>query len=266
MMEWLQSVDWVEITLLLVSGVVVGIINTLGGGGSVITMALFMAMGIPVATANGTNRIAVVMQNLSATIAFMRKSMVDIKNSLLLGVPTILGTIAGSLCAIDVSESTFKICLSLVLAIILVYLILDRDKVSQKEGHKLRIRWWHYPIFFLVGFYGGYIYIGLGFLILAVTIWTMKLDIVTANVLKGCVIFISTPFALAVFMYNGQVDYVAGLVHAAGNILGAVMASHWAVSWGVKFVKWFTLFIIIVSFIDLVGLISLQDMLSSILN
>ena len=89
---------------------------------------------------------------------------------------------------------------------------------------------------------------------------------VTANVLKGCVIFISTPFALAVFMYNGQVDYVAGLVHAAGNILGAVMASHWAVSWGVKFVKWFTLFIIIVSFIDLVGLISLQDMLSSILN
>ena len=266
MMEWLQSVDWVVIILLLVSGVVVGIINTLGGGGSVITMALFMAMGIPVATANGTNRIAVVMQNLSATIAFMRKSMVDIKNSLLLGVPTILGTIAGSLCAIDVSESTFKICLSLVLAIILVYLILDRDKVSQKEGHKLRIRWWHYPIFFLVGFYGGYIYIGLGFLILAVTIWTMKLDIVTANVLKGCVIFISTPFALAVFMYNGQVDYVAGLVHAAGNILGAVLASHWAVSWGVKFVKWFTLFIIIVSFIDLVGLISLQDMLSSILN
>ena len=267
MMEWLQGVDWIVFTLLLVSGVVVGIINTLGGGGSVITMALFMAMGIPVATANGTNRIAVVMQNFSATIAFMRKNLVDIKNSLLLGVPTILGTIVGSLFAIDVSESTFKICLSLVLAIILVYLILDRDKVSNsKEGHRLKIRWWHYPIFFLVGFYGGYIYIGLGFLILAVTIWTMKLDIVTANVLKGCVIFISTPFALAVFMYNGQVDYAAGLIHGVGNILGAVLASHWAVSWGVKFVKWFTLFIIVVSFIDLVGLISLQDMLSNILN
>ena len=67
-------------------------------------------------------------------------------------------------------------------------------------------------------------------------------------------------------MYNGQVDYVAGLVHGVGNILGAVLASHWVVSWGVKFVKWFTLFIIVVSFIDLVGLISLQDMLSTILN
>ena len=265
MMEWLQSVDWNVTVLLLVSGVVVGIINTLGGGGSVITMALYMAMGIPVAVANGTNRIAVVMQNFSATIAFMRKSMVDIKNSLLLGLPTIFGTIAGSLFALDVSDKTFKVCLSLVLAIILVYLILDRDQAPKKEGHKLHVRWWHYPIFFLVGFYGGYIYIGLGFLILAVTIWTMKLDIVTANVLKGCVIFISTPFALAVFMYNGQVDYAAGLVHGVGNILGALLASHWAVSWGVKFVKWFTFFIIIVSFVDLVGWISLQDLLSKMM-
>ena len=265
MMEWLQSVDWNVTWLLLISGVVVGIINTLGGGGSVITMALYMAMGIPVAVANGTNRIAVVMQNFSATIAFMRKSMVDIKNSLLLGLPTIFGTSAGSLFALDVSDKTFKVCLSLVLAIILVYLILDRDQAPKKEGHKLQVRWWHYPIFFLVGFYGGYIYIGLGFLILAVTIWTMKLDIVTANVLKGCVIFISTPFALAVFMYNGQVDYAAGLVHGVGNILGALLASHWAVSWGVKFVKWFTFFIIIVSFVDLVGWISLQDLLSKMM-
>jgi uncharacterized membrane protein YfcA len=191
--------------------------------------------------------------------------MVDIKNSLLLGVPTILGTIAGSLCALDVSESTFKICLSLVLAIILVYLILDRDKVSQKEGHKLHIRWWHYPIFFLVGFYGGYIYIGLGFLILAITVWSMDLDIVTANVIKGFVIFLSTPFALAVFIYNGQVAWMAGLLHGAGNILGAVMASHWAMNWGVKFVRWFTLFIIVVFFIDLMGWISLQTMLSHLL-
>ena len=265
MIDWIVNCEWNAIVLLLVSGIIVGIINTLGGGGSVITMALYMAMGIPVAVANGTNRIAVVMQNLSATIAFMRKKMLDLKSSLLLVIPTVLGTVAGSLLACDVSDKTFKVCLSLVLAIILVYLILDRGNAPKKEGHALKIRWWHYPIFFLVGFYGGYIYIGLGFLILAVTIWTMKLDIVTANVLKGCVIFISTPFALAVFMYNGQVDYYAGLMHGVGNILGAVMASHWAATWGVKFVKWFTLFIIIVSFMDLVGWISLQNLLSNML-
>lgn len=255
-----------EIILLLGSGVLVGIINTLGGGGSVISMALFMAMGIPVGVANGTNRVAVVLQNLSATVSFMRKRMVDFKSGFLLSIPAILGNVAGSLVASQVDEMTFKICLSVVLAVILIYLIIDRNGSPHiHSGHGLNIRWWHYILFFIVGFYGGYIYIGLGFLILAVTIWTMKLDIVTANVLKGCVIFLSTPFALGVFLYHGQIDWMIGLLHGAGNIIGSVLASQWAVSWGVKFVKWFTLFVIVVSFVDLMGWISLQSMLSQML-
>ena len=254
-----------EIILLLVSGVIVGIINTLGGGGSVISMALFMAMGLPVNVANGTNRIAVVLQNLSSTLTFIRKRMLDIKSGLLLSIPAIIGNILGSMVAMEVDDTTFRICLSVVLAVILVYLIFDRQRPHLHTGHSLTIRWWHYIWFLIVGFYGGYIYIGLGFLILAVTIWTMKLDIITANVLKGCVIFLSTPFALAVFMINGQVDYGVGLLHGAGNIIGAVMASHWAIGWGVKFVKGFTLVVIVVSFIDLMGWISLQSLLSQML-
>ncbi len=263
-----------EIILLLGSGVIVGIINTLGGGGSIITMSLFQAMGMPIEVANITNRVPVVMQNFSATVSFMRQRMVDFRNGFLLSIPAILGTIAGTLVALRVDEMTFKICLSVVLAIILLYLILDRDNAPHIHGgHSLKLKWWHYLLFFLVGFYGGYIYIGLGFLILAVTIWTMNLDIVTANVLKGCVIFISTPFAIiTVFLLNqfgggSSIDIVwdAGLLHGAGNILGAIVASHWAVSWGVKFVKWFTLFVIVVAFIDLMGWISLQGVLSGML-
>ena len=254
-----------EIILLLVSGVVVGVINTLGGGGSVITMSLFMAMGMPIGIANGTNRIAVLLQNLSATVAFLRKGMLNIKSGLLLSIPAIVGNIIGAMVASEVSESLFKICLSVVLAIILIYLIMGKDKEQITGGHGLQIRWWHYIWFFIIGFYGGYIYIGLGFLILAITIWSMNLDIVTANVIKGFVIFLSTPFALAVFVYNNQVEWIAGLLHGAGNIVGAVMASHWAINWGVKFVSWFTLFIIVVFFIDLMGWISLQTLLSHLL-
>lgn len=254
-----------EIILLLVSGVLVGIINTLGGGGSVITMSLFMAMGMPIGIANGTNRIAVLMQNLSATVAFLRKGMLHVKSGLLLSLPAIVGNIFGALVATEVSESIFKICLSVVLAIILVYLVMGKDNEQITGGHSLKIKWWHYIWFFIIGFYGGYIYIGLGFLILAVTIWTMNLDIITANVIKGFVIFLSTPFALAVFIYNGQVEWMAGLLHGAGNIVGALMASHWAMSWGVKFVRWFTLAIIVVFFVDLMGWISLESLLTHLL-
>ena len=256
---------WNEIVLLLASGVLVGIINTLGGGGSVITMSLFMAMGMPIGIANGTNRIAVLLQNLSATVAFLRKGMLHVRSGVMLSLPAILGNIFGAMVATEVSDTVFKICLSVVLAIILVYLLLGKDNEQVTGGHGLKIKWWHYLLFFIIGFYGGYIYIGLGFLILAIAIWTMKLDIITANVIKGFVIFLSTPFALAVFVYYGQVEWMAGLLHGAGNILGALLASHWAMSWGVKFVRWFTLFIIVVFFIDLMGWISLQSLLSGLL-
>ena len=254
-----------EIVLLLLSGVLVGVINTLGGGGSVITMSLFMAMGMPIGLANGTNRIAVLLQNLSATVSFLRKGMLHIKSGLLLSIPAILGNILGAMVATEVSEAVFKVCLSVVLVVILIYLVLGKDNEQVTGGHGLKIKWWHYIWFFIIGFYGGYIYIGLGFLILAITIWTMNLDIVTANVIKGFVIFLSTPFALAVFIYNGQVEWIAGLLHGAGNIVGAVMASHWAMSWGVKFVRWFTLAIIVVFFFDLMEWISLHDVLAGLL-
>lgn len=254
-----------EIILLVASGVVVGIINTLAGGGSVISMSLFMAMGLPIGVANGTNRIAVVMQNLSASLTFLRKRMLDVRSGLKLSVPAVIGNIIGSMVALEVSETIFRICLGAVLSVILVYMIFDNRKRHIHGGHRLTIHWWHYLWFFAIGFYGGYIYIGLGYVILAVTIWSMHLDIITANVIKGFVIFVSTPFALAVFMINGQVDYAVGLLHGAGNVIGAVLASHFAIGWGVKFVRIFTLVIVLVCFADLVGLISLHDMICAMI-
>ena len=94
--------NWNEIVLLLASGVLVGIINTLGGGGSVITMSLFMAMGMPIGVANGTNRIAVLLQNFSATVAFLRKGMLHVRSGVLLSLPAIFGNIFGAMVATKV--------------------------------------------------------------------------------------------------------------------------------------------------------------------
>ena len=67
-------------------------------------------------------------------------------------------------------------------------------------------------------------------------------------------------------MINGQVDYSYGLWHGLGNMIGAVIASHIALAWGVKFVRYFTLIILAVCFADLVGLLSLQHILHSLLE
>lgn len=256
--------DWNIVIMLIVSGIVVGIINTLAGGGSIITMTMFTALGLPITVANGTNRIAVLLQNLTATATFLTKRMLNIRRGLLLSIPVIIGNIAGSLVATHINETVFKICFGVILLVILVYIIFD-NRFKIKEGHNIDIKPCHYLWFLLIGFYGGYIYIGIGYLILAITLWSMRMDIVTANVIKGFVILIATPFSLAVFMLNGQVAYMFGLLHGVGNIIGSFIASHYLVGWGKGFIKGFTAIIVLVCFADLIGIISLHDIFYSMM-
>jgi uncharacterized membrane protein YfcA len=257
--------DWHIIVILIVSGIIVGIVNTLAGGGSIVTVTMFTALGLPITVANGTNRIAVFLQNLTSTITFLRKGMFNLRHGFLLSIPVIIGNIVGSLVATTIDDRIFKICFGVILVIILLYLIFD-NRIKIKEGHNIEIKPLHYLWFLLIGFYGGYIYIGIGYLILAITLWSMKMDIVTANAIKGFVIFIATPFSLAVFMINGQIDYLFGIPHGIGNIIGSFFASHYAVHWGKGFIKAFTLLIVLICFADLVRLISLHDFFYSMMT
>lgn len=257
--------DWHIAVALLVSGTIVGIINTLAGGGSIISMTMFMAFGLPINVANGTNRVAVLMQNLAATITFIRKKSFNINHGLLLSVPVIVGNIIGAIVASDIDEWVFKICFGVILLVIMVYLLIDH-KLKPKEGHNIEIKPLHYFLFFLIGFYGGYIYIGLGYLILTITLWQMRMDMVTANAIKGFVILIATPFSLAVFMIKGNVDYAFGLVHGLGNMVGSFLASHYMTNWGKGFIKIFMAIIVAICFADLAGWISLHDFFYSLLS
>ena len=257
--------DWHIIIVLLISGTAVGIINTLAGGGSIITMTMFMAFGLPIHVANGTNRIAVLMQNLAATITFIRKKSFNVNHGLLLSIPVILGNIAGSFVASYINEWVFKICFGVILLVIMVYLLID-TRIKLKAGNRLKIKPIHYLWFFLIGFYGGYIYIGIGYLILAIALWIMRMDLVTANAIKGFVILLATPFSLAVFMIMGNVDYKFGLIHGLGNMIGSFLASHYMANWGKNFIKIFMAVIVAVCFADLMAWISLHDFFYSMLS
>ena len=251
--------------ILIVSGIIVGAINTLAGGGSVVTVTMFTALGLPITIANGTNRIAVFLQNLTATINFLRKGAFNLKHGLLLSIPVIIGNIVGSLVATRIDDRVFRICFGVILVVILIYLIFD-SRIKIKEGHNLDIKPWHYLLFLGIGFYGGYIYIGIGYLILAITLWAMRMDIMTANAIKNFVIFVATPFSLAVFIINGQIDYLFGIPHGGGNIIGSYLASHYASHLGKGVIKGFTLVIVLICFADLLGLISLHDIFAQLMT
>jgi uncharacterized membrane protein YfcA len=254
------------ITILLASGLVVGFINTLAGGGSAISLTVFMALGLPVQVANGTNRIAIIMQNLSSTLTFSRKGLIDWKSGLKLGVPAILGSVAGSQIAATIDDQIFQICLAIVLVGVLIFTFLGNKLLKRSGGEIHKIGLLHYAIFFLIGIYSGYIFVSTGYLILLVTLGLLNLNIVKANVIKNLIILIATPLSLLVFILNGDVNYAFGLVHGAGNMVGAYLASHYAIGWGTKFLRWFMMAIVVFCLADVVGLISIHDFVMTLLD
>ena len=261
-----QSVSWEAITLLVTSGIVVGFINTLAGGAAIISLTTFMVLGLPLHLANGTNRIPTFFENLTASANFLRNRRLNVRVGLKLAIPAIVGNILGSQVAVTVDEQVIKICLGAILVAILVFMAFSTEKrIKRNAGQGLRIRYIDYFWFLLIGFYGGYIYVGIGYMILAVTLMSMRMDLMTANAIKGFVLMVSLPFSMVVFMMNGEVNYTFGFIHAAGNVLGAFLASQYAVGWRINYLRLFLATVIIFCLAEITGLISLHDIITSII-
>ena len=95
--------------ILIISGIAVGFINTLAGGGTIISISTFMALGLPIIVATGTNRIPVMMQNLVSSILFNRRKMYDFKEALKLSSPVIMGAIISAQFTTLLSSISFSI-------------------------------------------------------------------------------------------------------------------------------------------------------------
>ena len=112
-------------------------------------------------------------------------------------------------------------------------------------------------VFFLIGVYGGFIQAGVGFFLLAGLVYGAGANLVKSNALKVFITFSFTIFAVIVFLINGQIDFKIGLILASGQVIGAYVASRFAVSWGPKFVRIVLLVVVFASSLELTGVIDL---------
>jgi uncharacterized protein len=258
--------SWLVVTALVVSGIFVGFINTLAGGGTAISIVVLMMLGLPANVANGTNRIAVLFQDLTSVHAFNRKKLLPWRKATFLALPTIVGSVVGAWIAIDINEAFFRKAMAVVMLIMLFFVIV-KPSVWLKEREHLTTRpvsLWEVIIFFLIGIYGGFIQIGVGYYLLAAIVLGSGFDLVRANAVKVWIVFLYTFAALAVFIYNRQVHWDYGLVHAVGNVIGAWVATRLAIRRGVEFVRWVIIVVILIFSADLLGIISLKEIIQGL--
>ena len=120
---------------------------------------------------------------------------------------------------------------------------------TYKEGRPIervtgKHLWISLVLFFFVGIYGGFIQAGTGFLILLVLSGVNQFSLVKSNAIKVVVAFIYTLSALAIFIWNDQVNWKYGLVLSIGNALGGWFASRWSVKKGDGLIKIFLIIMV----------------------
>ncbi|MGY5353073.1 sulfite exporter TauE/SafE family protein [Wenyingzhuangia sp. IMCC45533] len=229
-----------DLVLLAVVGFFAGIINTLAGGGSLITLPLLIFLGLPEAVANGTNRVAIFFQTASSVAGFRSKGITTFPFSIYVGISASIGSFIGAQYAIHIEGALFKKILSVVM-IVVVLLIVFKKKNSSLDNITERTTGKHLYTsiiaFFFVGLYGGFLNAGIGFVMLLILPIINKFSLVKSNATKVTVAFIYTTIALSVFIVNHKVDWRFGLSLALGTSLGAWFASRYSVKKGDHFIR-----------------------------
>lgn len=251
--------EWYHFALIIAGGFTAGFVNTLAGNGSLITLPLLMMLGLPANLANGTNRVAILLQNAVSGSRFNAKGVMDVRGAVRLGIPALLGSAVGAQLAASLNEEMMRMTIGVVM-VLMVGLMLLRPKrwlEGAAVGPPSRIRWPHVVLFFFIGAYGGFIQAGVGIFLLAALVLGAGYDLVRANAVKVGIILLQSLAALIVFLRIGQVQLTVGLVLAIGTMLGAWAASSLAVQSGAVWVHRFLILVVTLSALHLLGVTQL---------
>ena len=229
------------IGLLIATGVISGFINTLAGGGSMLTLPALMMLGMPADVANATNRVGVLMQSVTGVKGFDDQDRLDRAAILPVLLPTVTGAVVGSLLASYLPVWLLKpVLLGSMVAMALV-MLLRPDTVAPPDGtepYAVRDRPVAAAGLFLSGLYGGFVQAGVGFILIAALAGGLRYDLVRTNALKTVCTAVFSGVALLIFALRGQVAWIPGMILAAGSIAGAWLSVRFAINVGQNTLKW----------------------------
>ncbi len=232
-----------QATGLILLGIIAGFINTFAGGGSMLVVPFLIFLGLPANMANATNRVAIFLQEIVSTATFHQKKILDFKTDYPLLLPTTLGSIAGAFTAVDIQEELLRKVIGGLLIILFFMILLDPNGWVKANADRAKARnpFIRFLVFLGIGFYGGFIQIGVGFFMLAGLVLGCGFDLLKANALKVLLILSYTLIALAIFIYYGLIDWSTGFILSCGNMLGAWLGTRLSIKWGAKYIRYILL-------------------------
>ena len=224
--------------LFVILGVGSSFVNSLAGAGSVISLPVFLWLGMPLPLAHGTNRLGLIAGAVSSFIALKKRGHIwpsQVRHVFWL---VVAGSVAGALLIMVVPERVYTPILAAVL--ILVAFFTNPGEAARKisESSWRNNPWIRTPLLLLLGLYCGFIQVGAGLLMMFVFSLTLSWNIFQINALKGAV---GAAFLLAtvvVFVFTGNVHWLLGSCFAVGNYFGGLWGARFQMRLGARWVRW----------------------------
>ena len=228
--------DWTSL-LLVLGGAGAGFINAIAGGGSALVIPVLMISGVDASVANGTNRLVVGVNAITATSTFHVQGVRPWGKSPMLILVIVAGTVLGASFATGVSAEQLEIAFGIVFVGLALLLGLKPSFLEPGAGRWFESKVVGYFGIFLCGIYGGVLQAGVGVPLLLVLVNLFGLDVVRSNAMKSMMICVYSILVVIVFDSAGLVDWSRGGWLVLGGLVGSSLGARAVITRGREFIR-----------------------------
>jgi uncharacterized membrane protein YfcA len=233
------------IIILFVVGFVAGTIDTIAGGGGLLTIPALLWAGLSPASALATNKLQSVFGTFTASIYFLKHKLINIEEIKLMILMAFLGSIVGGFVLIQIDPTILEKLIPILLILIGIYFLVSKN-IDSIDRHKLMsANSFAVSFVFVIGFYDGFFGPGTGTFFTIAFLYFLAYNISKATAHTKVLNFITNFASLLFFLIFGEICFLIGLVMGVGQVLGALLGAKLVMLKGVKIIK---PLIVIVSF------------------
>jgi uncharacterized membrane protein YfcA len=242
---------WIYL-ILFVAGLAAGTIDSIAGGGGLITLPTLLGLGFPPHVALGTNKFQSSFGSFTASYYYIKHRQVELKEALPGIIYTFLGTVVGTISVQLIAKDFLNNFIPILLFCIIIYTFFTPN-LGEIDKHARLNKNIFYLIFgLLLGFYDGFFGPGTGSFWAIAFVVGLGFNLIKATGFTKVMNFTSNIVSLVIFIIGGNVYFLPGSIMAIGQILGAKIGAELVIKKGAKFIRPVFIAIVILTTLKLI--------------
>lgn len=234
-----KGMNRMEMVIICVAGFFAALVDSMVGGGGMISIPALMATGMPTHLVLGTNKFAASSGAVSSVYHYYKSGNLNKKILIPLGLFSLVGSVIGVISVLSINPGHLKNVIVVLLVIMIIYTTVNRKLglIDDYRGHTSHEQVKGQGFALVIGFYDGFFGPGTGSFLIMMLIKVFKLDFKKAAANAKVLNMLSNIAALVMFFFNGQIAFKYGIPMALCMILGARTGTLFAIKKGTKWIK-----------------------------